>query len=672
MLTELLVTKDGILLQFLADSNFPLVPTCTAPIPLSFTAGWVNNPASSLDDPVLKAMRLSRTWPHVVTLDKIFQNQPPSTTRTIKHGTMPKMKRVIPVAKFQQFVALARALFGGSADFYSALGMSPRFRKFREEEHDVHHVTFKGSVVSGSTSLFSGDDPTFPNHYYPKLTIDVPYPGGDISSWTPYAQTMSGRQGGSLTSRLAEVKEAFVGNLVQTSSRVQTTLSSLEWSVSELGLVTQIRYSGTNFIRTNSSFVYFRVDFDYILDFIVDDVSQPPYEKTFPLDGVSPELFPILRVTGIGSTKSYFKNKVWTPTPTPYTPNEWTTWDYGHTGLVPPAPTSAFYGEMVSGVHYNPSALPVNSESSFMSVRKRSLTNSTAGDSFHLLNDFWRQTSSLWIHLLGLLAVTGQEAVGNATLTLESNNIENLAQIEGLLDFAEFGLDVAKLLVLVREGTLFRAGIALLDLLSDAYLLYSFGLLPSIMDAIDFVTKSGQLVDALRHLPLGTYFTGHGSTTYVIPDDGFVSITGLVVHARSALRFNWSDTTLCSLMLPAKMFGVIPSLAFFWDLVPGSFLLDRVTNLGGKFELIDSQSQAILLEIAGCVSSLELVKSIPAELLAEYGITPLSNPRVVAYERIVEPTFPAMHDSRYDFNPPPPIGGFWKIGIALLWGILRS
>lgn len=663
MLTEYILSNSDFAIQAVPVTGDYQVPTCTAPIPLTFTSGWISNPWCALDDPVWDAFKHSRNSIRLMKIEEFFQNQPTSPEVVRLHGGVPKAKRVVPKSHLLEWGMIARELFTGG-DITAPLGNTRRFKIFASRNRSVHHLTFKGSVLSGYLPLL---ELPYPNHFYPNLQVNVPVPGGNISSFTPQSVTLS-TSPYELKERLQDVKANYLNIIVSTSSRVNTEITELTWAMDTQGFVTSVDYSGYSYIRTNSSAIEFRVSFQYRIDIGWNNEHVQQYPQNMIYSGLLPSGWVSIR----GTISSHFKSKIWQPVENPLLPNSWTPWTYAATGLTPPAATS-FQMSRTNGGFVGIYDATRSSLGGFIAARTASLTDSNQrGDVWFLLNDYWRNISPLWIELIGLWANTGNLATENLVSGIEANNIENLTQIEGFIDFIEFGLDVVKLLALIETGALARAGLGLVDLLANGYLLYKYGLLPTLRDAIEFTTTFPKVIEAIRHLPLGVTFTGYGSVTYNIPDDGFTNLVGLVVTARTMVRSSWDDTTTVSYLLPAKMVGLLPTLAALWDLVPFGFIVDWFTNLSAKFGEIDSQLRAFMLKLTGSTSSLELWKDLDASFLEHYGSIPLNQPRVVAYERVVEPTLPSMAPSRYDFSPPPPLGGKWKIGVSLLWTYIRS
>lgn len=317
---------------------------------------------------------------------------------------------------------------------------------------------------------------------------------------------------------------------------------------------------------------------------------------------------------------------------------------------------------------------PASSPVGFQESTKRDVAspNPKRVSADSIIHSWISKTPEIWSHLSGLTALSGKIAAENALNGLTANHIENIAQLPQFRHL----FDSFKLVVLLykrlREGNYLEAGITLLDLLSNAYLLYKYGLVPTIKDAIELVKKLGPIVEAIKSGQwYNTTVTGHGKFIYTIPNDGFYPVSGMTAVARTKIRFRYSDSTIMSALLPAKALGVLPSLANLWDLQKGSFLVDWFTNIGSKLDLVDSQIWALALEVEGSTSTIELTYPLSDTFLALDGVKPILSPRLVRFQRVVQPTVPSMYPSRYDFLPPSGITD-WKVGVALAWQNRRA
>lgn len=257
---------------------------------------------------------------------------------------------------------------------------------------------------------------------------------------------------------------------------------------------------------------------------------------------------------------------------------------------------------------------------------------------------------------------SAKDAVDQHLAVLEANHLETLSEMKDLLSVVE---GISSLMGLVRN--LKRGKLPkfpnrrpkvreVLNLLTNAELLYRFGIAPTVSDGQELadVVKSGEFVNHFESV-YGEH-TVNGKFIFPFPA-GTTPFDGAYLVSRSKVRVHVGQSTVVSLLLGANAVGVLPTLSRLWDLVPFSFVVDWVLNLGGRLENIDSQVLMLALDTKYFVNSFEVVVPISGIHLRTHGFestgseTSSEYPTMRWYTRTVSSLPPRLRDARFDYSP---------------------
>lgn len=661
MLTEVRLSEGSFRTLYHVSSGFP-VYTCTAPIPITFSSDWINNPYCGLDDPILGILNSCKFFGPTVGMSDIF-----STTRygqrsyTVNYGNAPSPVSTVIRPVGQQRLAMIKAFFSEKRDFLAPLGTSQRFRDYKEHENECSHITYTGKVLynSGEVLISQDEHHIFSSDFYPTFRVYVESDG--TLSLFPINSAHSGSVGGDLAYRLDDFSHGSLGTLLHPrNSRTGVQVDELSYEYNDDGVITKVLYSGFNIVTTHSSTYDYKVLFDTEVKFSY----VYPNSTIVPYDGLvvsGASVLPSLIATVYSTllyTKRHKEDDVW---------SAWTSADV----IKPPSfGTGGFTRLYSGGLYTNPS--PASPNSGFGLARHHDPVSGLYNpwDDDFLLHKFSQSSKFILPNTVGLLASTGKDAVDSAFAALNMNNLENIGDLAELRKFLEPLKTAALLARCLQKGDWVEAGVTLLDLLTSVYLLYKYGIVTSLSDAYEFVREIGPVIDAIRHANYFKRVVGHGSMIYEVPEHPAVKHSGVVVYARTKCDFSFTENGVLGALLPVKALGLLPTLANLWDTRWLSFVLDWVTGLGDKFGIIDGQIQALCLDVNGSTSSLKVSWDIPPEFLMGFGLTVISAPRCVHYERIVDPNHPSMSPSVWDLTPPSGIK--WDIGISLAWQFIRA
>jgi hypothetical protein len=122
-------------------------------------------------------------------------------------------------------------------------------------------------------------------------------------------------------------------------------------------------------------------------------------------------------------------------------------------------------------------------------------------------------------------------------------------------------------------------------------------------------------------------------------------------------------------LIPARLLGIMPSIASSWDVMKFSFLVDWIANVGDKAHVLDNHVFALFCRISGSVSTISVDIPIHSHLVSNSGCSMiLDEPRVRLFSRIVEDTIPPIYPSSVDLLPAEKISNMKiSIGLCLAW-----
>lgn len=199
-------------------------------------------------------------------------------------------------------------------------------------------------------------------------------------------------------------------------------------------------------------------------------------------------------------------------------------------------------------------------------------------------------------------AISSIDAINGHFGTLSSSdNIEAAVELGDILSPIDVGKAVYQLLKR-RNVSIAR----LLDILTDAKLTYSFGLAPTIDDAIEVAHNLKTFRNKMRDKHLYGPNTLYGSRRYVLDNYEFGPFNKVTVVCRSKIRVKSNADTLLPYILPPRSLGLLPSLSSAWNLLPFSFVADWLTRTGSSLSLLEDQTILMMLNVQYSVHSITI------------------------------------------------------------------
>jgi hypothetical protein len=271
-------------------------------------------------------------------------------------------------------------------------------------------------------------------------------------------------------------------------------------------------------------------------------------------------------------------------------------------------------------------------------------------------------------------ALSSQSAFTKAIEAVSSSTLENLSQlgeIFGLFD----AFDLVNALKRLRHRNVYTL-LSLLDLIASAELLYSFALLPTYDDAVEYATRGERVYQAIKASGIMAALESRGKHVLNIPESYRYRFTsGAYVTTRTKIRYTVHPDCLLTACLPLKTLGLLPTISNLWNLVPMSFVLDWFFGLGTNLERIEDSALMLALDVQCVVNTTNLFNPLPNDILAEFGLyrDGLSTQECgyTLFYREVSGVVPIMYPTNLPFYA---AGGLpnWETPSSLLWTLVRG
>jgi hypothetical protein len=267
---------------------------------------------------------------------------------------------------------------------------------------------------------------------------------------------------------------------------------------------------------------------------------------------------------------------------------------------------------------------------------------------------------------------SSSDALHKATDVLQSNNIENLTQLSGILgllpDFPNISRVIAK--AAQRDPA---AILETVDILADAWLAFRFSQAPTAKDVNELThTAVKEELESIIHRTEQTIYGEFHFNFNQADVESVLKLPGrLSIVTRSKIRIHTDMTTLLTSYLTANSIGMMPTLSRLWAIVPFSFVVDWFAGIGNRLKSIDDQLLWMALGTNWCLHSFKLSYFPTDEELSTFGLKTSSDDplRLVFYSREFSRLMPRLADSRFDYQSPSHGPNPITVG-ALVWQFL--
>jgi len=245
------------------------------------------------------------------------------------------------------------------------------------------------------------------------------------------------------------------------------------------------------------------------------------------------------------------------------------------------------------------------------------------------------------------------DAMKSYTGVLKQNNLQTLQHAKDLLgmlpDLPGFFNLVAK--ALRGDPSVLKD---LVDYLTEAVLRWSFQQRPTKDLAVELLDPN--LKNKLEQVISSHSATIYGSFSWDFPDkDNFMGDGRMTLSVHSKVRITRDLSTVMSALLLGNSVGLLPTLSRLWQLLPFSFVIDWFTNMAKRIELVDIETQYLLMRTEYCVHSYTVTYYPSDEELSRYSLENVSPDRpfgISVYTREVSRYMPRLGESKYDFLSP--------------------
>jgi hypothetical protein len=310
-----------------------------------------------------------------------------------------------------------------------------------------------------------------------------------------------------------------------------------------------------------------------------------------------------------------------------------------------------------------------SSQSGFDDVKQTTIESTTvSGDQWSLIRDFSSRVTPKLPDMWASTFYAAEDAYQIFMAAIETNNLENLSQLSSITDLIEPIQGFRSLVRMVRYGANpVQLTLSILDVLASAKLTWEYGIAPTISDAREIAAKTRPIYDRISSNDYFKPQTFNGKFTYEVPDTYIASLSGLTIVSRAKIRGNLNPHSYLAAILPLHAFGLVPSLAHLWDLLPFSFVVDWFVNVGRRLEDVDSSVEMLCLDTNYVTLSMNVHYPIPQAHLDVGGVIPYTSeeifpPSLSTYVRTVQKDVPVLTYSTLDFRS---AGGVPDMGTAL-------
>jgi hypothetical protein len=275
-----------------------------------------------------------------------------------------------------------------------------------------------------------------------------------------------------------------------------------------------------------------------------------------------------------------------------------------------------------------------------------------------------------------LSALSLTDAIETSGAEFEINTVEYVTELNSVFGLVDAGRLISTLPSIASRVPGLSLIAKILHVLSDATLIYSFALAPAVSDIEKITAKAS----AFRHRYLsgGTFgklsLRGKYVTDLDLPGFDNVKLT-----VRCTCEGEIPPDSLLSSVLPLRAIGLYPGLSTIWEVIPYSFLIDGLFNIGNLLESVDTRMTVCAFDVKYSVVSVLYEWIIPENDMSRYGITdvlsasngPGFEPHYRAYFRLAFKGVPEVTPS--PLLSTSLVTGFlpnWEVSSSLLWKLI--
>lgn len=283
------------------------------------------------------------------------------------------------------------------------------------------------------------------------------------------------------------------------------------------------------------------------------------------------------------------------------------------------------------------------------------------------LGEFWNCYSG---DLRAATYVTTGDALAQVNDGFDQNMIENIAQLTSTLQSLPDLRALMETLSSLRRGHIIATVGHLIDFLSSVRLTEAFAWAPTIDLIINGLSEAeGAMNDLIATFDRES-FAGRGALRFDFPDElTFPAHVSLNVHTKVVVPGALSP--FARQVLGIDALGLSPSLSNFWDLVPYSFAVDWIANIGRRLDAFEAMTLLAFVGPRVFVHSFLLRMPLDDSVLDFLGLSgftaaPNEPGEIRLFVREVSRYLPGARSSRFDFGAARPISD-WLTPLSFLW-----
>ena len=251
------------------------------------------------------------------------------------------------------------------------------------------------------------------------------------------------------------------------------------------------------------------------------------------------------------------------------------------------------------------------------------------------------------------LFYSSSDAIEKHVSVIEANNVENLAQLGGILSVVPDAAKFLQAIAFARNGDLLNSGYTMVDLLTEMELQKDFGFSPNKKDLEEFAEKYDSIVSQSRRDGTWGEKTLYGKFDFTFPEGSFHRQETHCTF-KSMVRTSFAHTSLLGTALDLKSIGLLPSMSSLWEVIPFTFVADWAFNIKDRLHDVENAAFLLCLPCHGCTHTLTFTSPLTESEMDRLGLKPTGkpgeSPALRIFFRFPSLRFPMLRDGRFDYR----------------------
>jgi len=256
------------------------------------------------------------------------------------------------------------------------------------------------------------------------------------------------------------------------------------------------------------------------------------------------------------------------------------------------------------------------------------------------------------------------DALEDSISFVDTNLIEALSDVDSFFDVLPDIKELVNIAKGISGGLSFKSLYDLVKWLSSEDLRYVFGTRQNfdlIVNVLPRLLATIEKMRSLTHKPI----VGRGSLVYEFPQGTFGRPSSVLI-ARSKAVLNSYPSGVVADLLGLDALGMLPSASNFWDLIPLSFVVDWLLNVGDRLKDVESMALLAMLDLNYFVHSYKIVTPVLEQDYASLNLAQVDAGFLSVYLREVSHEVAPPRSSRFDFRLPSKMPNWLTAGSLLI------